>query len=241
MNLMRKGIACLVALMCTAALIAQKTVINDPNAEVRNVKGFHGIEVNSAINLYLSQADDEAVAVSAKDTKYRDRIKTEIKNGILRIWLEHDVWSLHTGNMQLKAYVSFKTIDKLTATGASDILVDGVINGNNLDLTLSGASDFKGAVKVNDLNMDQSGASDCTIKGTVTSLKIEASGASNVKGYELVTDNCSVRASGASDIRISVNKELNAHLSGASSVYYKGDAVIKDLHSSGASNVSRKS
>jgi len=62
-----------------------------------------------------------------------------------------------------------------------------------------------------------------------------------VKGYELVTDNCSVRASGASDIRISVNKELNAHLSGASSVYYKGDAVIKDLHSSGASNVSRKS
>ncbi len=33
---------------------AQKT-INDPNAEKRNVSGFHAIEVGGGIDLYLSQ------------------------------------------------------------------------------------------------------------------------------------------------------------------------------------------
>jgi hypothetical protein len=45
---------------------AQKTVINDPNASVRNNITFHAIEVSNAINLYLSQGNEETVAVSAK-------------------------------------------------------------------------------------------------------------------------------------------------------------------------------
>ena len=70
-----------------SAVIAQKTV-NDPNAEKRNVSGYHAIEVGGGIDLYLSQGE-EAVAVSASETKYRDRIKTEVKNGVLKIWYDH--------------------------------------------------------------------------------------------------------------------------------------------------------
>jgi len=219
---------------------AQKTIITDPNAQPRNVSGFHAIEVSSAIDLYLSQSDNEAVAVSARDTKYRDRIRTEVKDGVLKIWYDNEGWRWDSGNRKLKAYVSFKTLDKLFASGASDVYVDGAITGTKLEIRLSGASDFKGAVKLSELRIDQSGASDVSINGSVAIVSIDASGASDVKGYDLVTDSCSVKASGASDIRISVNKELNAHVSGASSVHYKGDAVIHELHSSGASNVSRK-
>lgn len=216
---------------------AQKTVINDPNAEVRNVKGFHAIEVSHAIDLYLSQGDEEAVAVSARDIKYRDRIRTEVNNGVLKIWYDNDGWRWDSGNKKLKAYVSCKTLDKLNASGASDILVDGVLSGDRLDIDLSGASDFKGTVKLNEMHIDQSGASDITIHGSVSNLTIQASGASDVKGYGLIADNCNAHATGASDIRISVNKELIAHASGASSILYKGTAVIKELHSNGASSV----
>jgi len=44
------------------------------------------IQVSHAINLYLTQSNEEAVAVSAKDTKYRERIRTEVKDGVLKIW-----------------------------------------------------------------------------------------------------------------------------------------------------------
>ena len=55
---------------------AQKT-FNDPNAEKRNVSGYHAIEVSGGIDLYLSPGD-ESVAVSASSEKFRDKIKTEV-------------------------------------------------------------------------------------------------------------------------------------------------------------------
>lgn len=228
-----------VAMGCMQSLFAQQTIINDANAQIRDVKGFHAIEVSSAINLYMNQSNDEAVAVSASDSKYRDKIRTEVKNGVLKIWLENENWFWGSGNKKLKAYVSFKSIDHVSASGASDVFVDGVISGESLAIHLSGASDFKGAVKLKSLTLDQSGASDITIRGSTETVSIDANGASNVKAYDLVTDQCTIKATGASDVRISANKEINARASGASSIYYKGDAVIRDLHTSGASNVGK--
>jgi hypothetical protein len=77
------------------------------------------------------------------------------------------------------------------------------------------------------------------VSGTAVQLKVEASGASDFKGYDLVTDVCHASASGASDIKITVNKEISAHASGASDVRYKGNGVIRDLKSSGSSSVSK--
>jgi hypothetical protein len=50
---------------------------------------------------------------------------------------------------------------------------------------------------------------------------------------------CNVKASGASDIKITVNKELSAQASGASDVRYKGERIIRDLKTSRSSSVSK--
>src|ERR1035438_488045 len=102
-------------------LSAQKTVINDANAELRPVKGFHGIEVSNAIELYLSQGDEEKVAVSAREVKWRDRIRTEVVDGILKIYLDKAGWRWEGGNKKMKAYVSFTKLDRIGASGASNV------------------------------------------------------------------------------------------------------------------------
>jgi Putative auto-transporter adhesin, head GIN domain len=237
---MKKLLFVLTILVASVQLEAQKE-INDPNAQVRNVKGFHAIRVSSAIDLYLSQSNEEVVVVSAASTKYRDRIRTTVENGVLKIWYDEEGWKWNTGNKKMKAYVSFVTLDKLVASGACDVRVTGTIKAESLDITISGASDFRGAVDVNSLKIDQSGASDADITGNASNLEVEVSGASDMKGYDLKTETCRARASGASDIRVTVNKELNAHASGASGIYYKGDAVIREIKSNGASSVSKRS
>lgn len=237
---MKKVFFSILILAVAAVTTAQTKEVNDPNAEVRNVKDFHGIKVSHAIDLYLSPSDNEVVAVSAVNAEYRNKIKTEVQNGILRIWYDNpQKWS--RGDKKLKAYISFKTLDKLQASGASDIRVTGTIKSNDLDINLSGASDFDGAVQVISLTIDLSGASDMTVNGSATTIQIEVSGASEFKGYDLTSDNCSAKASGASDIRVTVNKELSAHASGASGVYYKGNGVVRDIKTNGASSVSKKS
>jgi len=239
---MSKFLAFIIGSLLVLNVGAQQTVIRDPNAQPRPVKGYHGIDVSNSIDLYLSQGSEETVVVSAKDLKWRDRIRTEVVNGILKISLEGKTWGIGLGDKKLKAYVSFTSLDQITASGASNVYVDGVITGDKLALNLSGASDFKGAIKVGELQLEQSGASDTQITGQVSGAAIiRSSGASDLKGYDLTVEDCTAHASGASDIRITVSKQLSADASGASSIYYKGEAVLRESHSSGASSVAHKS
>lgn len=235
-----KKLCFLFCLLCLLAGVRAQKIINDPNAEVRNVRSFTGIDVSGGIDLYIS-AGDEAVAVSASKPEYRDRIKTEVENGILKIW--HDSkWGVSiSGNKNLRAYVSYKTLKSLGASGGSDIMVDGVINGSDLAIRVSGGSDFKGAVTVSTLTVRQSGGSDVRIAGKATTIDVDVSGGSDFKGYELMVDVCSLEASGGSDIEITANRELSANASGASDIRYKGKPVVKDARASGASSVKARS
>ena len=224
-------------LISSLSVIAQKA-INDPNAERRSAKGYHGVEVSGGIDLFLSQGE-EAVAVSASESKYRENIKVEVKDGILKIWYDSKSmlnvdWN---SNRKLKAYVSYKTLDQLGASGGSDVSVDGSIKTAKLSMNISGGSDFNGSVEVNDLSLDATGGSDATISGSARNLDIEASGGSDVKGFSLSADICNLEASGGSDISITVNKELSANASGGSDISYKGNATIKEMKSSGSSSV----
>ena len=227
----------------TACTVTAQKVINDPNAEKRNVSGYHAISVSSGIDLYLSQGT-ESVVISASETKYRDRIRTEVKNGVLTIRYEsnsnlHIDWG--NNDRKMKAYVSFKELDKVTASGGSDVDVDGTIKVNSLSLDLSGGSDFDGRVETDQLKVEASGGSDAKISGTAKSLDIDASGGSDFKGYDLVTDVCDLSASGGSDVYITVNKELSADASGGSDVYYKGNGTVRELKSSGSSSIKKTS
>jgi hypothetical protein len=227
----------LVGMIVGAVLYAQQ--VNDPNAEVREAKNFHGISLSSAFDVYLSQSKEEAVAVSASEVKHRERIKVEVKDGILYISYESKGMNWASGNKKLKAYISFKQIDKLSISGACDVFINGTLKADGLTINQSGASNLKGKIEVNKLAVDLSGASDVTVSGSAMQLKVEASGASDFRGYDLITDICNASASGASDIKITVNKELSANASGASDVRYKGNGVIRDIKSSGSSSVSK--
>jgi hypothetical protein len=217
---------------------SQKT-INDPNVEVRNASGFHAVDVSGGIDLYLSSGD-EVVAVSAKEKSIRDHIHVEVKNGVLKIWYD---WKqkFNFSNKNLKAYVSYKMLDKIVASGGSDVSVDGILKAARLDLNFSGGSDFNGKVQSDNLTIIQSGGSDVDISGTAVNLSIDASGGSDFNGMDLVSDICDINASGGSDINITVNKELTAEASGASDVSWKGSASVKKAKASGSGSVSHRS
>jgi hypothetical protein len=216
-----------------------QTIINDKNAEVRNVGSFSGIKVSGGIDVYLSQSDSYALAVSASDEKFRDEIKTEVKNGILNISFDPGPIRFNS-NKKLRAYVSFKTLESLEASGACDFIINAIYKQNSGRIKLSGACNIKGKVDFENLQLDISGASTVKINGNVENLNIDASGASDVKNYDLIVNNCVAEISGASDVKITVNKSITAKASGASSFFYKGNPEKKDVNSSGASSISHR-
>lgn len=237
---MKKILPLLCLLAFPFALLAQKTVY-DPNVAVREVPAFHAIEVIAGIELYLSTGE-QAVAVSARETEFRDHIKTEVTNGVLRISYDWKDKNFRVGNSKnLKAYVSCKNLESLTASAGCNVHVDGVIQGKKLALRVNAGSDFKGKVDVDQLSIQQHAGSDIDISGRASDLTIEATAGSDLDGFDLISDTCVVSAKGGSDINITVNKELNAEAFGASDISWKGKASVKSSRASGAGSVSHRS
>lgn len=239
---MKKILITLSVLFFCSVVFAQQ--INDANAEPREAKNFHALKVSNAFDVYLTQGTEEAVAVSANDDEVKQHIVVEVDGGVLIIRLEGEkkFWKSWKGNKKLKAYVSFKSLDKIAASGACDVHLMNTLKSENLVVDFSGASDMDGKIEIdNTLDVELSGASDLKVSGSASNLKARLSGACDFKGYDLVTDYCDVTASGASGVDITVNKELSAHVSGASDINYKGTGLIRDLKSSGASSIKKRS
>lgn len=236
---MKKFLTITIAAIASTTLFAQQPTIKDPNAQPREAKGFHAIRISHSFDVYLTQSNEEGVAVSASDPKYISEIKTEVKDGELRISLTEGKWKWNSSRMKLKAYVSFKDIDKINISGACDVNIIGTLKANDLKVILSGASDIEGRIEANDLSFNLSGASDVKISGSATKVNIDGSGASSFKGFDFAVDYCNAHVSGASDIKITVNKELSARASGASDINYKGEGLIRDIKTSGASSVTK--
>jgi Putative auto-transporter adhesin, head GIN domain len=218
---------------------AQDKVINDANAEARSVSGFHAIKISSGIDLVIKQGNSEAVAVSASEKVYRDRIKTEVVNGVLKIYYENEKWYKGRGSngKKLRAYVSFKQIDMLDCSSGSSTIVDGSMSAGNLKIELSSGADFKGALQSTSLNIDESSGATAHISGKTQLLSVETSSGAGFYGYELLSDKCNADASSGGNIQINVNKELSADASSGGDIRYKGQGVITKISTGSGGSV----
>jgi len=219
--------------------ISQEKVIYDANAEKRTVGSFQAIKVSDGIDLYIIQGTEEGLVVSATELAHRDKMKTTVENGELKIYLD-GVTAWNWKNRKLKAYVSVKSLNKLRASGGADVIIQGELKTDKLHLVLTGGSDFTGQVAVTDLTIDQSGGSDVHMKGNAVNVKIGASGGSDFKGFDLIAEYAIIDVSGGSDVTLTVNKEMAAEASGGSDVNYKGNPVIKYKSATGGGSVSKR-
>src|SRR5258707_542736 len=99
---MKKLIVLLSFLFSVTFLKAQNTVVHDANAEARSAGSFHAIEVSNGIKLIMKQGSEDAVAVSAASPDIRNRIKTVVENGKLKIYFDNDGWKDRSNKGELK-------------------------------------------------------------------------------------------------------------------------------------------
>lgn len=225
----------ILALACltTLAVSAQDTkTFSDPNATTRTLSGsFTGISVSSGVDLYITQGNEESLAVSASDEKYMSRFKTEVVNGVLKIYYDNNgvTWTDHKSR-KLKAWVSFKTLEKLQGSAGASVTVKGSLSAGNLDMKFSSGSEFDGTIAAKQITVDQNSGSELNISGSAEKLNIEVSSGANFKGYDLAVDYCDARASSGGEVKITINKELSAKANSGGGIRYKGAALIRDVN-----------
>ena len=240
MLFMKKLFLLLLAALPTV-LFAQDRVINDPNAEARNVGSFHGIKVATGIELIMKQGSADALAVSASDNETRDKIKTEVVDGVLKIYFDYKLLPKNTfKNKHLKAYVSFKNIDKFSGASGSSTTVDGSMTIGALEMSLASGAYFKGDVKGSGVTVKQNSGSRLYLSGDVQSLTVDASSGARFFGYDMAAGKVDAGASSGGKVEVTVTKELVAGASSGGKIEYRGNGVITKV-STGSGGSVRKS
>lgn len=225
------------AIFQSSFLIANRS---GDNRETRQISGFHGISVSSGIDLSLKQKDVEEVFVDAKPSD-RDKIITRVEDGILKIYLKDNSWHLFKwDNEAIKVYVSFRTLDKLQASGGSDVNSESVLKLDNLDLNVSSGSDVKLELEATKLHVESSSGSDVSLNGKALVAEVRASSGSDITARDLEVKKCSASASSGSDISIKVTDELQADASSGGDINYSGNPKIKNIKESSGGDVTQK-
>jgi len=219
---------------------AQKT-INDANAEKRTVSSFHGIDVATGIELTLTKGTAEEVAVSASEIEFRDKIVTEVVNGILKIHYETKSGAINKTNQskRLKAYVSYKSLDLLHVTTGAEANIDGVLEATTFELKANTGGLVKAEMNIGTLTVDQNTGSKITLSGNVDKLEAQGDTGSKFMGEDLTTNTCMIKMSTGAGIYISVEKELNVKADTGGYIKYKGNAGIREIKTNTGGYVSK--
>jgi hypothetical protein len=228
--MMKKLMMAPFAFFLVLAASAQERQVEDPNAEIRKVNSFRAIKVSDGIDLYLSQADEDKVVVSASRDEYRSRIKTEVGDGVLKIFYDREsVNDWTSSGKKLKAYVSVRIIDKITAVAGSSVKVTGTIKEEVLNLRLNSGADFNGTVECGKLVTEIESGAKLDVKGAAGTFNVNASSGARVDAYALFSGKADIRSTTGAKVEVTVNDEVKLYSSTGGSIYYKGTAKITEV------------
>ncbi len=175
------------------------------------------IKVSGGIDLYISRGGETSLTIESNDN-LQDYVKTEIDDqGNVKI--KFDSPGIIFNGRSVRALLCCDSI--------------GVIS-------CSGGSDVKGEIGCSKLYINLSGGSDAKLWGSCDSLILKASGGCDSYLQELSAAHAIIDISGASDASVNVSKTIRMKASGASDIYFSGEAKVMESDFSGASDLRRK-
>lgn len=235
-------LALLSTIFCLSLFAQDQTTLHDAAAVQRPLSSsFSGITVSDGITVWLSQGNEESVAVSVSDQKYMDHFKTEVVDGVLKIYYDNSGLKYGSNKQkQLKAYVSFKRLEALKGSGGAHVKLEGKSKLQKLDIKFTSGSKLEGTVDATEIIAEQNSGSTIKLAGNSESFTINVSSGAIFNGYEFSTNYCSAKASSGGEVKISVDKELSANANSGGGIRYTGNGLIRDISVNSGGIVKKK-
>lgn len=235
-----KGAIVLVGIIVVGLVSCGKFRVNPSSnitSQTHEVESFNQIEISDAIKADIEfSSGTEGVVVDANSNVHK-YIRVRKINNRLVIDLERNVHFKKSPTIEV--HISAIELERVEASGASNVSFLDPWNTAYFDVKLSGASNFKGTLTTTNLDLDLSGASNCNLLGSTTTADCELSGASTMGTLNFEMDDLILRLSGASKASCTIHSTLSVKASGASSLLFSGAADIIHQDLSGASTIDR--
>ncbi|PLX05447.1 MAG: hypothetical protein C0598_14675 [Marinilabiliales bacterium] len=201
-----------------------------------SVDDINKLDIEGPYNVSVSlTSDEEGVIIEADDNLHQYIERLQIEDRLVVKFTQNITVDYETATLNL--IISMKSLINIYGAGAINLIVNDEINTDHFHLELSGASNFQGKVNSNSFSAILTGASDINIIGSTGEFEVIVEGACEMYGFDFATNTLDADLEGASRINLTVNNSMDVKASGASSVYYKGDAIINSQKLSGDSKI----
>jgi hypothetical protein len=181
----------------------------------RDVAPFTSISTEGAFTIEVTCQKDLSLEVEGDDN-ILELVTSEVRGNVLRIKNTKN----YSTNEPVKFKISVPNLEGFSLNGAGRIDIKGMNNEK--------------------FEIDANGAPTISVSGTTKMLDIGVNGAGTINTTKLHASRGVVDANGAARIDLDVADQLDATISGPSTVTYKGDPVVnKTVH--GPGKVERRS
>ena len=239
---MKKLLVILMVVAITASscnYLGGKRVRGNGNITKRehSVSSFKNVEVSGAIDLYVSQGDTKPVRIETDDN-LQQYIEVEQQGDKLLIKFRDGINPRPT--KKINVYITSPLYNTIDVSGASNIKGETkIVNTENMSLQVSGAGNIDMDLNAPAVSAEVSGAGEVNLKGQTKSFDLDLTGAAKAHCYDMLSENTKIDISGAGDADVYASVKLDAHVSGAGSVSYKGGATNVAQQVSGAGSVKK--
>lgn len=198
----------------------------------REVGDFTGIHAGDPLKIILSQSDQTTVKVDAPEN-IQSSVKTEVRDGILSISTDGNI----PDDQNITILITVKTLNSLENSGIAEIKSENKLICEQLKIVSQGVGNINLEVEAKEIQSTLSGAGHITLRGSTQVLNATVSGAGGLKATDLEANKVVANVSGAGDAKVNAIQSLNADVSGAGSVIYKGNPIDRVVNISGVGSV----
>jgi hypothetical protein len=218
-----------------------------------NFENFTEIDVSNTFEYDITRADNFSINISCRQNLV-EHLDISQSGQRLIIRLKDGNYT----NSDIVATVTLPALTKLTVSGASQGKINGFKSSQDLDISVSGASQLDMNAEATTANLEVTGASKIsgTLKSAAAHLKatgasrmslegsasadcvLEVTGASTMALGEFKMINADISISGASRATIYAEGNLSMEATGASTIKYSGNPTVKSSIVSGGSKIS---
>lgn len=195
---------------------------------------FTAVKVSTGIDLYITQGNNVSLTVEA-DENLHDIIKTEVRDGQLRIYSEKNIWKAKAR----KVHLTVRTLNELKATSGSDVRSENAIKTDDFKVSVSSGADARITVIATHVRSSASSGADLRISGKTVSHTSKATSGSSIRAYELKSETTTVKVSSGANIDIHASKEIDAKASSGGDIDYRGNPKRIHKKTSSGGSVSK--
>ena len=191
------------------------------NRETRSVGTFTKIAFRVPGKLILRQGTPQKVELEG-DKETLSKIDTEVSGDKLSIgregrWMD---WSWGDRD-RINVYITVKDLEAISVSGSGELITEGKITTDQLDLNVSGSGSLQTDVNVSgDMDANVSGSGRIDVKGSCKRIDSDISGSGKVVAALTISEVASIGISGSGKFECSgTAKEIKTNISGSGKVY----------------------